>query len=119
MSTSAIKATTLALVNTSILTSYGTFNYRLLPLSEARTLVREFERDGKTINSAIGHQSTAELLSVLLEFEVPKNRIELKQSTDDLALVFKLKRRPPEGKVLSREEIEQIGYEFGLLTRLA
>jgi Domain of unknown function (DUF1874) len=114
-----MKATTLALVNTSILTSYGTFNYRPLPLGEARALVREFERDGKTIKSAVGHQSTAELLSVLLEFEVPANRIELEQSTNDLALIFKLKQRPPEGKVLNRAEIEEIGYEFGLLTRLS
>jgi len=34
-------------------------------------------------------------------------------------LVFKLKGRVPEGKVLSREELEAIGYEFGLLTRTA
>ncbi|WP_352432769.1 DUF1874 domain-containing protein [Pyrinomonas sp.] len=35
----------------------------------------------------------------------------------EAALVFRLKRRIPEGKVLNRREIEEVGYEFGLLTR--
>jgi hypothetical protein len=50
---------------------------------------------------------------------VPQNRVEFKQTADDLGLVLKLKQRPPPGKILSREEIEEIGYEFGLITRLA
>ncbi|NMB97667.1 MAG: DUF1874 domain-containing protein, partial [Clostridiaceae bacterium] len=31
--------------------------------------------------------------------------------------VFRLLGRIPEGKILSREEIEEIGYEFCTLTR--
>jgi hypothetical protein len=110
--------TRLTLLNTSILTSYGSFRYERLSLDEARRLVREFEREGKQIQSAIGHQSTADLLSLLLDFPVAVNRIEFEQTRKDAALIFKLKARAPEGKILSREEIEEIGYEFGLLARI-
>lgn len=110
--------TNLILFNTSILTDYGTFLYQRLMLDEARTLVREFQAEGKTIQSAIGHQSTAVLLTTLLQYAVAVNRMEFKQTVGDLALIFKLKGRPPEGRVLSQEEVEAIGYEFGLLKRI-
>lgn len=108
----------LTLLNTSILTSFGTYSYGPLTLAEACALVSEFQQEGKTIQSAIGHQSTAELLAMLLGFPVAVNRMEFKHTVDDIALIFKLKGRPPEGKVLSREELEEMGYEFGLLQRL-
>lgn len=110
--------TQLILLNTSILTSFGTYTYKPLTLEEARALVSEFQREGKSIQSAIGHQATAELLSSLLGIAVAANRVEYRQTVGDAALIFKLKGRPPEGKVLSREELEEMGYEFGLLTRI-
>lgn len=109
----------LLLLNTSILTSFGTYTYEPLTIEEARALVSEFQRKGKPIQSAIGHQATAELLSSLLDYTVAVNRMDFKQTVKTAALVFKLKGRPPEGKVLSREELEEMGYEFGLLTRTA
>lgn len=81
--------------------------------------MREYQTSGRRIQSAIGHQSTADLLSMLLECPVPVNRIEYKQEPHDVALVFKPKQRIGEGKVLTREELEGIGYEFGLLVRTA
>jgi len=111
--------TKLTLLNTSILTSFGTYRYQPLTLEEARALVGEFQQAGKQIQSAIGHQATAELLTALLPINVAVNRIEYLQAVGDVALVFKLKGRPPEGKVLSREEVEELGYEFGLLQRIA
>ena len=111
--------TKLTLLNTSILTSFGTYRYQPLTLEEARALVGEFQQAGKQIQSAIGHQATAELLSSLLGIVVAANRVEYRQTVEDAALIFKLKGRPPEGKVLSREELEETGYEFGLLQRVA
>ena len=32
-------------------------------------------------------------------------------------MLIKLKKRAPESTVLNRQEIEEIGYEFGLLTK--
>jgi hypothetical protein len=109
----------LTLLNTSILTSFGTYTYEPLTLEEARALLRQFQQGGKTIQSAIGHQATAELLSGLLDYPVAVNRMDFKQTVETVALIFKLKGRVPEGKVLSREELEAVGYEFGLLTPTA
>ena len=103
----------ITLLNTSILTTYGTFEYQPVSLAAVKDLVANNE-----VTSAIGHAATAEVLSDLLEVEVPANRIEFSQKIDEVAIVFKLKSRIPEGKVLNRAEIEEIGYEFGILRRL-
>lgn len=110
--------TKLTLLNTSILTSFGTYTFEPLTLAEARALICEFRQPGKTIQSAIGHQSTAALLTLLMEFPIAANRLEFKQTVDDITLIFKLKGRPPEGRILSHEELEAMGYEFGLLRRI-
>jgi len=112
--TSGMKNEKITLLNAAILTAYGTFDYKLITLEEARRTVREAD----AVQSAIGHSSTAEILAELLEFPVDKNRFEYKQETGETALIFRLKQRPPEGRILSREEIEEIGYEFGVLRRL-
>ncbi len=103
----------ITLLNTSILTAYGTYDFQQISLSEARELVKDAE-----IVSAIGHAATAEILSDLLEIKVEANRVNFVQSVQDIALIFKLKARITEGKVLNRAEIEEIGYEFGILRRL-
>lgn len=103
----------ITLLNAGILTSFGTFDFQPISLAEARRLVKNGE-----VISAIGHAATAGILSDLLEIEVEANRIDFIQSVDDTALIFKLKKRIPEGKVLNRAEIEEIGYEFGILRRL-
>jgi hypothetical protein len=103
----------LAILNTSILTAEGKFTLEGITLEQAQKLVQDNE-----ILSAVGHISTAEILTELLETEVPVNRIMFEQQPGQQALVFKLNGRPQEGKILSREEIEGIGYKFQLLTRL-
>lgn len=57
-------------------------------------------------------------MTTLLDVEIPMNRRLFAQQLGQQALVFKLNGRPEEGKILSVEEIEQIGYKFQLLTRL-
>lgn len=105
---------TLALLNTSILTAYGAYTYDPVDLHAARALVA-----GMKYISYIGHESTAQLLSTLLMVEVPMNRQPYRQEPGDIALVLKLNGRPPEGTILSLEEIQDIGYEFGVLRRTA
>ena len=102
----------LTLLNTSILTAFGTYRYESLALEDARRLVA----DG--FLSAVGHDSTAQMLSELLGVSVPVNRFDFQQQPGERAVVFKLKRRPPEGAILTADELQTIGYEFGLLTRL-
>jgi hypothetical protein len=108
----------LLLLNTAILTSYGKFRFKRIKPDEARQLIRDFVVEGKEIVSAIGHASTAEILSELFEYPVQVQRVEVEQTPADVALVFRLKGRLSEGQGLTRSEIEQIGYEFGRLEKL-
>lgn len=109
----------LTFLNAAIITAHGTFDFQKLSLKEAREIVKEFDESNRKISSAIGHAATAELMTRLLKFPVPPNRIDFKQTPEDVALVFQLKKRAPEGVVLTGEELEEIGYELGLLTRTA
>jgi hypothetical protein len=104
----------IALLNTSIATADGTYQLNTITLDQAKELIKD-----KETLSAIGHASTAQVLTEILGIDVPVNRIQFEQRPDQSALVFKLKGRPEEGKILSREEIEQIGYEFKVMTRTA
>ena len=102
----------LAILNTSILTSTGMYELQDITLQEAQQLVQNND-----ILSAIGHQSTADILTTLLGTTIPMNRIMFEQQEGQKALIFKLLSRPEEGKILTVEEIEEIGYKFQLLTR--
>ena len=102
----------LAILNTSILTTVGTYELQDITLQEAQQLVQNNE-----ILSAIGHQSTADILTTLLGTTIPMNRIMFEQQEGQKALIFKLLSRPEEGKILTQQEIEQIGYKFQLLIR--
>lgn len=105
----------LTLLNTSIVTAEGTHELRRCALETAR----EMAKTAPAINSAIGHEATAQILTELLGVPVAVNRQAHVSKPGDVALVFKLKGRPPEGKILSREEMEAIGYEFFTLVHVA
>jgi hypothetical protein len=104
----------IAILNTSIVTTDGTYTLTSISLEDARKLVQS-----APIDSAVGHESTAALLTTLLDVDVPTNRQLFAQEVGQRALVCKLNGRPPEGQVLSREDLEEIGYSFKLLTRTA
>ena len=104
----------LAILNTSIVTAFGSFKYEQIEAYDIGSLISSSD----SILSAIRHESTAQILTELLGIYIPVNRIQFSQEVEQQALVFKLNGRPPEGKILNRQEIEEIGYEFGLLTRL-
>ena len=59
----------LYLLNSPVLTTYGHYHFRgPITVTDAQNLLTE------KFVSAIGHNSTAELLSVLLDITVPINR---------------------------------------------
>lgn len=103
----------LAVLNAPVVTSFGNYTYFPIPLESARILI-----NAVNFSSYVGHESTAELMSDILEKPIGYSRKMLKQTVGQMALVFKLKIRPEEGKILTREEVEKHGYEFGLLYRL-
>lgn len=106
----------LALLNTSIVTAVGEYVLKDISIAEARYIFEDAVQNGG-IDSAIGHKSTADILSVILKHEIPVNRQVFSQEPGQVAIVFKLNGRPEEGKVLTKEEIEKIGYKFQLLIR--
>lgn len=55
--------------------------------------------------SAIGHQSTAMIVSNILYTEIPYNRTEVKLTSGDCGLIFTLSFRPEEGKVYDYLEL--------------
>ena len=105
----------LAILNTSIMTSEGVFSLRDISLEEARKLAID-NRDN--LLSAVGHQSTADILTTLLGVEIKMNRINFIQEQHQEALVFKLLGRPEEGRILTLSEIEGIGYKFQRLIKI-
>ncbi len=107
----------LALLNTTIATTDGMYKITTIDLETARDI---FHRSINDLDSAIGHESTAQLMNILLETDkVQVNRQQFSQQVNQTSLVFKLKGRAPEGVILGVEEIEEIGYEFKLMTRLS
>jgi len=61
--------------------------------------------------SAIGHQATADALSLLLGVQVPVNRIQVSLNPGDDAIVLSLNKRLQEGQVIkSVDELNLIGY---------
>lgn len=104
----------IGILNCAICTDVGEYSFKKSSLEEVKKLLKE---SNFNFISAIGHQSTAEVLSELLDVNIPVNRIKFKQKLGQTAIVFKLLDRIPEGKILSKEEIEAIGYEFCLLIK--
>jgi len=88
----------------------ATIAVQAISLDSARELLasREF------IN-AVGHQSTAELLSQLLGIPIAANRIEIKLESGDELIVFQLMIRPPEGKIYTKGELEMLPFKFYLV----
>jgi hypothetical protein len=109
----------LTFLNAPVVTAPGVFNYETLSPQAAREIIAEFQQSGREIGSAVGHEATAEVMTRLLKFPVKFNRTEFNQNVDDIALVLRLHKRAPEGKILCCEELEDIGYELGLLTRIS
>lgn len=95
----------------NMLTGSCFIEFKKLELEEVKELIA-----GTQIISAIGHTSTAEIVSKLLGIEIPAQRIEIK--LDKPMIVFQLNTRLPEGKVLSEEEIKQLPHSWWLVRKI-
>jgi hypothetical protein len=106
--------TVLVFLNCAILTAPGTYEMTSCSLGEARDLVA---LASETI-SFIGHAATAEIMTTLLQTPVCVNRAEFAHAPGQLALVFQVNRRLPEGAILTEKELHEIGFSFKILSRL-
>jgi hypothetical protein len=102
-----------ALFNGTVVTTNGLYAVKDIDLESAKRLVKK-----QGFISAVGHEATAEILTEILEVDVPMNRIQFYQEVGQKAIVFKLNIRPAEGCILNREEIEKIGYTLKIMERL-
>jgi hypothetical protein len=98
------------ILNSAVLTAFGTYRYSPLPPEEARRLL------GEGFISAIGHPETARVASEILGVEIPVNRVEVRMEPGDRAIVLRLKHRPPAGAEIHAAPED---YEVGLLERLS
>ena len=102
-----------ALMNTTIATTPGQYELSAISADEAREMIR---RAGGW-ESAIGHESTAAALSLLLGEEIPVNRIRFEQEAGQTAVCLRVKGRVAEGQVLDLEQLEEIGYDLFALKK--
>lgn len=104
----------IAIFNGPVCTTNGLYRISDLGVEEAKELIA---RHG--FESAVGHEASAQVLSAILEVEVPMKRIEYSQAVGQKAIALKLNVRPPEGQILSAEEMFKVGFELKLLERIS
>lgn len=108
-----VKDMKIALFNGVVVTTNGLYRVSDILPEDARALVFDCG-----FVSAIGHKATAEVMSAILGLQVPMNRIQYRQEVGQKAIVLKLNQRPPEGRVLDRQQMQEIGYSLKLIERL-
>lgn len=100
--------------NTTIVVNNGTYKLSDISVEKAREILAD-----NNFVSAIGHESTANIISTVLGIEVPMNRVNASfDNVGDLAVCFKLNSRPKEGSILSYEDLVEIGFSWKLLERI-
>lgn len=66
--------------------------------------------------SAVGHASSAEAMALALGVEIEANRLTVAPQPGDTFLCMRLHRRPPEGVILDRAQLEALGFSWALLS---
>jgi len=108
------------LLNSAVITSPGTYTYRLISPEEARA----WYFSGPEPESTIGYEETAVALSQLLGVPIAVNRKTIVMSSGDEALVFRLVLPPgtprisPQDKGRIMEHVKAGHWELGLLRKL-
>jgi transcription antitermination factor NusA-like protein len=94
-------------LNWQLADSY-TVKIKRIDVNQARQLVNQNQ-----FISAIGHESTAKLLSMLLGIDIPINRIQVEMVSGDIGLHFVLKKRLQEGQIIKDiQELQEIGFDL-------
>ena len=102
-----------AIFNGPICTTNGLYRVSEITPREAQALIETYG-----FVSAVGHKASAEVLSAILNTEIPMNRIQFTQSVGQKAVALMLNTRSPEGTVLSTAEMLEVGFTLKLMERL-
>ena len=99
------------LMNTTMMpNNVGTYVAKPIDSAAAVALMSECERV-----SAIGHESSAQAMSAVLGESIQHNRLTIALESGDSMLCLKLRGRPPEGAILTKEQMDEIGYDLVLV----
>jgi len=90
--------------------SFGCWEIQSISSDEVAGVLQE-----KDFVSAIGHESTAKFMSEILGQPVEFNRLSVVPIPGDTFYCFKLDRRPPEGAILDRAELENLGASWAVM----
>jgi len=100
------------LFNGTVATTNGVYSIKDIDVEKAKEYVNQYG-----FESAIGHSATAQVISNLLEQDVKVNRIQYHQVIGQIGIALKLNERPPEGNILTRDEMKEIGYSLKIIER--
>ena len=106
-----LKLKMIYLFNTNIVPGECVCRVSKISAEKARNIVCTAD----SITSAIGHDATAAAMSEILQLQVSANRIQAEPKHGDKAVSLKLNGRLPEGMVLDRDQLEEIGYSLYLM----
>lgn len=80
--------------------------------------VKSIISNNSNFTSCVGHQGTADVLSLLLGTNVPCNRVAIKLEQNDELIVFQLSTRLEEGRVLTADELIRLPHKFYIVQLL-
>ncbi len=90
---------TLSMISPTLLEGGAIIKASPISLGEVKALLKE------GFVSAVGHESTAKVLSSILGTYVPFNRAQISIKEGDVIISFQFLIRLPEGKVLGEDEV--------------
>lgn len=91
--------------------------FKLESDEEAIDTVNRYLERGYDLESYVGHESTAKIISKKLKMKIPVKRIAVETNmVDDVILVFQLLQRIPPATELSEEQLEKIKYCWYFIT---
>lgn len=100
------------IINSPVITSFGSYTYIETSVDDIKKILEK-----ESYISAIGHEEIAVLLSRILNIKVMVNRITISQKPGDKLIVIKPKPRLELNRNYSDKDIEEIGFELGILER--
>jgi hypothetical protein len=103
---------TVYLMSTTVIPSGAWGRWEMDSVDLTQVQLALYPENGDGYVSAVGHESTAQIMTELTGQPVAANRITVQPVPGDVFYCFKLDKRPPEGAILDRAQLEELGYSW-------